>query len=361
MFFYIYAIKIKIIMKKVLSSLLLTTATVMMFGQTIVSENFESLVLGNLGTSTAGNVAGQNNWYTLNGANTDYQVANIDVAHGKSLTIDSYDSFDTTPNSTLNGRIAARLTSVVASPANNILQVKFDFYTGSSLGAGSVQMRVWGVDGTTSRTLGGFQYNVATKVLSGLGTVNNLVAGTTPVGPATYSWAFSAAPGLVLTPNTWYSLTYEYNKTTGNHTWRYPGGMGSLSSTSTSYSLISGMAAEDIYLYNNASAGNFITNQVGFDNILAQFGNAATLGTNDVKNIAEVSSYISISPNPTSDILNIKTDSTINAVSVVDMTGRKVHVKLNGTQVDVRSLPAGTYLINIETKDGISTEKFIKK
>lgn len=70
---------------------------------------------------------------------------------------------------------------------------------------------------------------------------------------------------------------------------------------------------------------------------------------------------VSISPNPTSDILNIKTDSKINAVSVVDMTGRKVDVKLNDTQVDVRSLPAGTYLINIETKDGISTKKFIKK
>lgn len=43
------------------------------------------------------------------------------------------------------------------------------------------------------------------------------------------------------------------------------------------------------------------------------------------------------------------------------MTGRKVDVKLNGSQVDVRSLPAGTYLISVETKDGVSTEKFIKK
>jgi len=85
---------------------------------------------------------------------------------------------------------------------------------------------------------------------------------------------------------------------------------------------------------------------------------AGVLGTNDVE-FSE--NKVLISPNPTSDILNIKTDSKINAVSVVDMTGRKVDVKLNGTQVDVRSLPAGTYLINIETKDGISTEKFIKK
>ncbi|WP_144281702.1 T9SS-dependent choice-of-anchor J family protein [Chryseobacterium echinoideorum] len=85
---------------------------------------------------------------------------------------------------------------------------------------------------------------------------------------------------------------------------------------------------------------------------------AGVLGTND---IVFSDNKVLISPNPTSDILNIKTDSKINAVSVVDMTGRKVEVRLDGNQVDVRSLPTGTYLINIETKDGISTEKFIKK
>lgn len=87
------------------------------------------------------------------------------------------------------------------------------------------------------------------------------------------------------------------------------------------------------------------------------------VGTNVLGTTEEVfnSNKLTISPNPTSDILNIKTDSKINNVSVVDMTGRKVNVKLDGDKVDVRAFPAGTYLINIETKDGISTEKFIKK
>lgn len=92
--------------------------------------------------------------------------------------------------------------------------------------------------------------------------------------------------------------------------------------------------------------------------LLDNFNLTSVLGTNEIthKNI-----FLSISPNPTSDILNIKTDSKITAVSVVDMTGRKVNVRLEGNQVDVRELPAGNYLINIETKDGLSTEKFIKK
>ncbi len=84
----------------------------------------------------------------------------------------------------------------------------------------------------------------------------------------------------------------------------------------------------------------------------------ANLGVADTATKATKSS---ISPNPTSDILNIKTDSKINNISVSDMTGSKVNVKLDVNKVDVSGLPAGTYLINVETKDGISTEKFIKK
>ncbi|MGE6396177.1 choice-of-anchor J domain-containing protein [Chryseobacterium scophthalmum] len=90
------------------------------------------------------------------------------------------------------------------------------------------------------------------------------------------------------------------------------------------------------------------------DNI--KITSANTLATNDI-----VKKQTYFSPNPTSDFFNIKTNSKINAVSVADLTGKKVNVKLDGDKVDVRSLPAGTYLISIETKDGVSTEKFIKK
>ncbi|MCD1117034.1 T9SS type A sorting domain-containing protein [Chryseobacterium turcicum] len=83
------------------------------------------------------------------------------------------------------------------------------------------------------------------------------------------------------------------------------------------------------------------------------------LSTKD--DVKMIKNRLSIYPNPTSDVLNIKTDSKINSVSVVDITGKKVNVKLENDKIDVRNLPAGIYLVNIETKDGISTEKFIKK
>ncbi|MCI3935976.1 T9SS type A sorting domain-containing protein [Chryseobacterium aahli] len=331
-------------MKKVLSSLLLTSATILMFGQVqvIVNENFNSL--------TAGNLAGQNSWLISGGTATDYQVAAIDTAHGLSLTTTSGNGYVATSNP--NNRTAARVTTVVATAANNIVHATADIYTGSSTGAGEYRFVVVGTTGTTTVAIGGFTYNVATKKLNGLGTFNN-------AGVPTLYLAVADATAPVFPVNTWVTVSYSYNKTTGAMSWSWPGGG---SSVTTDPDQITGMVAKDVYLQNLTATGNTVNNTVGIDNILAQFGNTTTLSINDVNTVpVNKKSVISLYPNPTSDILNIKSDSKINAVSVVDMTGRKVNVKLEGNQVDVRELPVGNYLINIETKDGISTEKFIKK
>ena len=77
---------------------------------------------------------------------------------------------------------------------------------------------------------------------------------------------------------------------------------------------------------------------------------------NQVKN-----NTITIYPNPTTDILNIKTDEKIKSVNIVDMTGRLLDVKFSENKVDVKDLESGAYIINVETAKGRSTEKFIKK
>lgn len=114
------------------------------------------------------------------------------------------------------------------------------------------------------------------------------------------------------------------------------------------------------YSQNNISRIDFVhDNYLGsayIDRIA--INNEAALNVKDTK---LEKTNITVSPNPTSDFLNIKTDSKIKTVSVVDMTGRKIEVKLNGSQVDVRHLSAGTYLLSVETNDGLVTEKFIKK
>lgn len=84
----------------------------------------------------------------------------------------------------------------------------------------------------------------------------------------------------------------------------------------------------------------------------------ATLAVSEVTN---KKSSLSLFPNPATDFVSFKTDSKINSVSVVDLTGRNVNVKFENNKVDVRNLSSGTYILNIKTEDGILTEKFVKK
>lgn len=83
------------------------------------------------------------------------------------------------------------------------------------------------------------------------------------------------------------------------------------------------------------------------------------LATNE--NVKSSKSNIEIYPNPTSDFVNIKSEQKIESISITDITGKKANVRLEGDKVNVRNLTSGNYLITVETKDGITTEKFIKK
>lgn len=70
---------------------------------------------------------------------------------------------------------------------------------------------------------------------------------------------------------------------------------------------------------------------------------------------------INIFPNPVSDFLTIKSSTKVENVSIYDVSGKKINVNLNDNKVDVKNLPSGSYIINIETKEGKTTKKFIKK
>ncbi|MDF2552717.1 MAG: hypothetical protein K0R77_1992 [Chryseobacterium sp.] len=91
------------------------------------------------------------------------------------------------------------------------------------------------------------------------------------------------------------------------------------------------------------------------DNMFLDLRNSQKLY--EEKNIMGVEIY----PNPTSDILNIKTNSKIESISVVGVDGKTFNVVLNENKIDVIDLPSGVYIINIETKHGIFKKKFIKK
>jgi len=70
---------------------------------------------------------------------------------------------------------------------------------------------------------------------------------------------------------------------------------------------------------------------------------------------------LSIYPNPTTDILNIKAQDKVLEASVFDVSGKQIKVKLENGQINVNSLLKGNYILRIVTDKAVYQEKFIKK
>ncbi len=76
-----------------------------------------------------------------------------------------------------------------------------------------------------------------------------------------------------------------------------------------------------------------------------------------------LSELVSIYPNPTSTILNLKVPSSVEVtnVSMFDVLGKKVNVSFSNNIVDTANLSAGIYMLKVETTAGSLTQKIVKQ
>ncbi|MDQ0067012.1 T9SS type A sorting domain-containing protein [Chryseobacterium lathyri] len=86
---------------------------------------------------------------------------------------------------------------------------------------------------------------------------------------------------------------------------------------------------------------------------------ASALGTSDIiRNTATVGIY----PNPTNAIINIKADSLIESVSIINMVGQKLNnIQFNNNQINMSEFPSGIYIVELKLKNGQSVSKKIIK
>ena len=83
------------------------------------------------------------------------------------------------------------------------------------------------------------------------------------------------------------------------------------------------------------------------------------LGTNDV-----VQNQLSIFPNPVENILNINTTAKVDSIKIFNILGQQlsdVVISENNKQIDVSSLAAGVYMVNVISKATQETFKIIKQ
>jgi len=72
---------------------------------------------------------------------------------------------------------------------------------------------------------------------------------------------------------------------------------------------------------------------------------------------------IYISPNPVKDIINFKSLDTVSKMEIFDHSGRliKTELSIENKKANVNYLKSGNYIINIYTKDKVTTQKIIKE
>ncbi|MXO34010.1 T9SS type A sorting domain-containing protein [Apibacter sp. B3889] len=72
---------------------------------------------------------------------------------------------------------------------------------------------------------------------------------------------------------------------------------------------------------------------------------------------------IQLTPNPVIDILKISTAAKVTSASVYNYAGKEVkrYPKVINNELDLQDLPAGIYIVNIDTEKGRLSKKIIKK
>ena len=347
-------------MKKTLLSLALI-ATSFSFSQVLQTENFNGLTIGNVGTDITGATAGQGSWLTFssngtapttstNALNTNFQIVSNGNTSSNGLLLQGPDGDKGSRFMWKNGLPTAW---AARTSGNNIIEVEYDFYTGSATTSTAQSgVRLYGTDGASSRVLCGYVYNSNTRILQGVAYLNN--AGTFGTFLITLQTG-----GLVLNADTWYRVGFGYDTTTGEPYWKFD----SNPSVSVNPANFSGpFPPQEVDFVMGVTAENTVSANIIFDNFVAKASNTDTLLGLDTNIISDKS--FSIYPNPTTSILNISNTNNfeIKNISVVDINGRVVKNESGAmTQINVSDLNAGVYFVTIEAAEGKTTKKFIKQ
>jgi len=353
--------------KQLLTGAFLLASFLTANAQLLQLDDFTSYTVGNLGTSIAGDVAGQNGWFTYtvaNGGNEAFQIVNSGGANGNALQIVGASVPAGTTNATNNARYAWKGTFGDAwtsrTEGNDYLNFITDFKAVSPTGSTSVTSMI--VYDPTGTPIGGLQYRSETGYLRGLIYVNTGTAATTglyyvPLGEENED--ATEVEDLVITDAQWYKLGLSIDTTTGTLLYLVDG---QVANGSLSESVI-GLTPDELDFQVSAGTANTASTTATFDNIRvkADATDADILSTPAV--IA--ASKFSVFPNPSNGVVTVaNANALINAISVTDINGRTVkNVKVGGvasTEVNISDLASGVYMMSISSDKGTSTQKIVK-
>ncbi|MBP0903099.1 T9SS type A sorting domain-containing protein [Mariniflexile gromovii] len=315
------------------------------------SENFNALTAGNIGTNTTGTVAGQGNFYTITntGLNSDFQI--VDAGGGDNvLQITGSSNGSGTRYIWKDG--LNDFWNNTRTPTNNIIEVEFWFFTGSTTTSkNEISVEIY--DTGYTKIIAGLVFFPETKIIEGLLYAN----GSSGLGTYYVFLGNGGTADVVLLEDTWYKAGIAFDVTTGEVTYR----------------------SSDFYLaYNGSAMGNtpFETDIVVYPGTDNTVSTTSYFDDFKVRAVAtemlllgvdnnEISKSIKLFPNPVNDVINLTMPNTIkpDRFEISDINGRIVKTLIDKNirnQISVSELSSGVYLLNIYSTEGKTTKKFIK-
>jgi len=333
-------------------------------GQTLQSDDFNALSLGNVGTDITGVTGGQGGWLTTssngnapttstNANNSNFQIVSSGNASTQGVEILGPDGGAGVRYMWKDGLSTAWASR---TSGNDIIEVEVDVNPGSrGTSLNSFGIRIY--DATFNQTLAGFQVDSNTGQL-------RLIAYSAPSGNpvGNYIYGLSAAPGFLLPENTWSRVGVSFNKTTGEV-------LINCNLFSTALPLTGAAAGTDpaevdfiVLSGSSSTTTNSAATSMTFDNFVVRASNTDTLLS--TQSVDLLTNDFTIYPNPANDVINISSTLAVikNAV-ITDVNGRIVKEisSLNNNQIDISNLNSGIYFLSIESSEGKAIKKFIKK
>lgn len=327
------------------------------FSQTLLQENYNGLTVANLD--------GQNVWETFstNGAagttTNNANVSNFQVSASGNNSTNGL--LIAGPNGSAGGFFAWQNGFPAAWSArasgNDIVEVEVSVNPGGTGGASRNDFGVYIYNADFSKVLAGIVIRGNTNVIS-------LVAYSQPGGqpaPGNFIYGLAAAPGQVVTANTWSRFGVSYNTVTGQVLIDGDGITGPLG---VNTNVPTDTPAEvDFVSFSGSSAtvANAVSSTMIFDDIIIRAAPA-----NSLLSIEElVFNEIKLYPNPANESIVLSSNTTIEKVEIINTLGQIVLQRNSNfqseTTLDISALESGLYLMNINSEDGKrETKKFFK-
>ncbi len=346
--------------------------------QTLESEDFNSLTIGNVGTNIALETAGQAGFFTnstngtteattsTNAANSNFQIVANAVNTTQGLQLIGPNGNEGVRQILKNGFTNSWETRTAG---NEIVEAEATFNTGANTTSeNALSFRLGGTDTRTATngnplTIGGLEYDSMTGELLGIAYLDNQATMQT----GTFAFSLGANNSELIIPvNTQVRIGFSYNATNGRVRWVVSFGTVTRAAFFENPAFVVPNIIPDfsqILLF--AGATNGVASTYRIDNTVVRA--AATDGLLNAEEVKmDQGNVLRLFPNPVNATLNLQaTNGTINTLSIYSITGaliEEVAVSNLDYSKNVSSYATGMYLVKAQMDNGSSqTIKFIKQ